>query len=192
MSILEIIIVSIGICFESLAVTIYKGANQAALKNQNNILVGLIFGGIQVAMLTIGMLIIRFPLSAIYTNNLLSFNQWISAIIFIYLGVKMFKSAIKGKAVNEHREAFSYRIFASLAFATSIDALILGIGIALLGAKLLAGMLIVFLITSILSMTGLRIGYWLGDRYRTIVNLSGGVILLIMGIKTILTYFQVI
>ncbi|MDU1414095.1 MAG: hypothetical protein DBY38_00470 [Clostridium cadaveris] len=192
MSILEVIIVSIGLSLDSLAVTIYKGANQASLKKHNNILVGFIFGGVQALMLTIGMMITWFPVSSVYTDKVIHINQWFSAIIFIFLGLKMCRSAISSKSINEHREDFSYKVFASLAFATSIDALILGIGIALLGTEILVAILLIFIFTSILSMVGLSIGYRIGDRYRITATVVGSIILLVMGVKTILTYFQVI
>lgn len=192
MSILEIIMVSIGLSFDSLAVTIYKGATQGSLNKNNNFLVGIIFGGIQTLMLSIGLLIAWFPISSAYSEAVISVNKWFSSIIFIYLGLKMLRSALKSKRVDEKREDFSYKIFVSLAFATSLDALILGIGVGLLATKLLMTILIVFIFTSILSMVGVAIGYQIGDKYRTMVNTLGSMLLLIMGVKTILTYFQLV
>lgn len=192
MSIIEVIMVSIGLALDSLAVTVYKGATQASLKKKENLLVGLIFGGMQALMLTIGMMITWFPVSSIYSDKVVSINQWFSAIIFLFLGLKLCKSALTRTNIPEHREEFSYKIFASLAFATSIDSLVLGIGIALLGTDILIGILIIFIITTISSFVGLRLGYWLGDKYKAMASFAGSVILLVMGIKTILIYFHII
>lgn len=192
MSVLEVIIVSIGLSLDAFTVTVCTGATQPYLKKRMDFIVGLAFGGIQAIMLTIGMMITKFPVSSIYSETFKSINQWFSAIIFIFLGLKMIKNALTIKSINEQRESFNYRNILSLAFATSLDALVLGIGFALLRTEIIIDMFIIFVITGISSIIGLRVGYRVGDKYRVAVNICGSVILLIMGVKMILSYFKII
>lgn len=192
MSVLEVIIVSIGLSLDAFTVTVCTGATQPYLKKRMDFIVGLAFGGIQAIMLTIGMMITKFPVSSIYSETFKSINQWFSAIIFIFLGLKMIKNALNIKSINEQRESFNYRNIFSLAFATSLDALVLGIGFALLRTEVIIDMFIIFVITGISSIVGLRVGYRVGDKYRVAVNICGSVILLIMGVKMILSYFKII
>ncbi|WP_346877155.1 MULTISPECIES: manganese efflux pump MntP family protein [unclassified Clostridium] len=192
MSVLEVIIVSIGLSLDAFTVTVCTGATQPYLKKRMDFIVGLAFGGIQAIMLTIGMMITKFPVSSIYSETFKSINQWFSAIIFIFLGLKMIKNALTIKSINEQRESFNYRNILSLAFATSLDALVLGIGFALLRTEIIIDMFIIFVITGISSIVGLRVGYRVGDKYRVAVNICGSVILLIMGVKMILSYFKII
>lgn len=192
MSVLEVIIVSIGLSLDAFTVTVCTGATQPYLKKRMDFIVGLAFGGIQAIMLTIGMMITKFPVSSIYSETFKSINQWFSAIIFIFLGLKMIKNAMTIKSINEQRESFNYRNIFSLAFATSMDALVLGIGFALMRTEIIIDMFIIFVITGISSIVGLRVGYRVGDKYRVAVNICGSVILLIMGVKMILSYFKII
>jgi len=192
MSVLEVIIVSIGLSLDAFTVTVCTGATQPYLKKRMDFIVGLAFGRIQAIMLTIGMMITKFPVSSIYSETFKSINQWFSAIIFIFLGLKMIKNALTIKSINEQRESFNYRNILSLAFATSLDALVLGIGFALLRTEIIIDMFIIFVITGISSIVGLRVGYRVGDKYRVAVNIYGSVILLIMGVKMILSYFKII
>lgn len=192
MSVLEVIIVSIGLSLDAFTVTVCTGATQPYLKKRMDFIVGLAFGGIQAIMLTIGMMITKFPVSSIYSETFKSINQWFSAIIFIFLGLKMIKNAMTIKSINEQRESFNYRNIFSLAFATSMDALVLGIGFALMRTEIIIDMFIIFVITGISSIIGLRVGYRVGDKYRVAVNICGSVILLIMGVKMILSYFKII
>lgn len=192
MSVLEVIIVSIGLSLDAFTVTVCTGATQPYLKKRMDFIVGLAFGGIQAIMLTIGMMITKFPVSSNYSETFKSINQWFSAIIFIFLGLKMIKNALTIKSINEQRESFNYRNIFSLAFATSLDALVLGIGFALLRTEIIIDMFIIFVITGISSIVGLRVGYRVGDKYRVAVNICGSVILLIMGVKMILSYFKII
>jgi len=177
---------------DAFTVTVCTGATQPYLKKRMDFIVGLAFGGIQAIMLTIGMMITKFPVSSIYSETFKSINQWFSAIIFIFLGLKMIKNALTIKSINEQRESFNYRNIFSLAFATSLDALVLGIGFALLRTEIIIDMFIIFVITGISSIIGLRVGYRVGDKYRVAVNICGSVILLIMGVKMILSYFKII
>ena len=192
MSVLEVIIVSIGLSLDAFTVTICNGATQSHLKKRMDLIVSLAFGGMQAIMLTIGMMITRFPVSSIYSETSKSINQWFSAIIFIFLGLKMIRNAITVKSIDEQRETFSYRKIFSLAFSTSVDALILGISFALLRTEIIIDMFIVFIITGVSSIIGLRFGYRMGDKYRGMVNLCGSIILLTMGMKMILSYFKII
>lgn len=192
MSVLEVIIVSIGLSLDAFTVTVCNGATQPYLKKRMDLIVGLAFGGMQAIMLTIGMMITRFPVSSIYSETFKSINQWFSAIIFIFLGLKMIRNAMTVKSINEQREVFNYKKIFSLSFATSIDALILGIGFALLRTEIIIDMFIIFIITGLSSIVGLRVGYRMGDKYRRSVNLCGSIILLIMGVKMILSYFKII
>ena len=192
MSVLEVIIVSIGLSLDVFTVTVCTGATQHYLKKRMDFVVGIAFGGIQAIMLTIGMMITNFPVSSIYSETFRSINQWFSAIIFIFLGLKMIKNAMTIKSINEQRESFNYRNIFSLAFATSLDALVLGIGFALMRTEIIIDMFIIFVITGSSSIIGLRVGYRVGDKYRVAVNVCGSVILLIMGVKMILSYFKII
>ncbi|WP_346940361.1 manganese efflux pump [uncultured Clostridium sp.] len=192
MSVLEVIIVSIGLSLDAFTVTVCTGATQPYLKKRMDFIVGLAFGGIQAIMLTIGMMITKFPVSSIYSETFKSINQWFSAIIFIFLGLKMIKNAMTIKSINEQRETFNYRNIFSLALATSMDALILGIGFALLHTEIIIDMFVIFVITGISSIIGLRVGYRAGDKYRFAVNICGSIILLIMGVKMIISYFKII
>ncbi|WP_346962283.1 manganese efflux pump [Clostridium sp.] len=191
MSVLEVIIVSIGLSLDAFTVTVCTGATQPYLKKRMDFVVGLAFGGIQAIMLTTGMMITKFPVNSIYSGTFKSINQWFSAIIFIFLGLKMIKNAMTIKSINEQRETFNYRNIFSLAFATSIDALILGIGFALLHTEIIIDMFIIFIITGISSIIGLRVGYRMGDKYRVAFNICGSIILL-MGVKMILSCFKII
>lgn len=192
MSVLEIIIVSIGLSLDAFTVAICSGATQCSLKKAIIIIAGVIFAALQTLMMAGGMLITWFPLSRGYGPKVISINQWFSAVIFIYLGVKMLKKALTNELIDEKRENFSYKKIAYLAFATSIDALIFGIGLGLMRTKILLDMLILFIITCLFTVLGIWTGYCMGDKHRGKINLCGGFILIIIGIKMVVTYFKLI
>lgn len=193
MNLWEVIVVAIGLALDSVTVTICRGSNQGKLKKSNAVIVGIIFGVIQTLMLIIGMLIAIFPMLNIENQKIISMNQWFSAIILFFLAFRLFKNAFLNTDIDERREEFfGYKASATLALATSIDAFILGIGLGLLQARFVSTILIQFIITVILVASGLWVGYCIGNKYKKQIDICGGIILLSIGIKVILNYFQII
>lgn len=193
MSLFEVIIVAIGLALDSFTVAVCRGSNQGNLKKSNAAIVGIIFGGIQTLMLIIGMLIAIFPMLNIENQKIISMNQWFSAIILFFLAFKFFKNAFVNTNIDERREEFfGYKGSVTLALATSLDALILGIGLGLLKTRFISTIIIQFIITTMLVAYGLWVGYCVGNKYKKQIDICGGIILLSIGIKVILNYFQII
>lgn len=193
MSLFEVIIVAIGLALDSVTVAICRGSNQGNLKKSNAIIVGIIFGVVQTLMLIIGMLIAIFPMLNIENQKIISMNQWFSAIILFFLAFKFFKNAFVNTNIDERREEFfGYKGSVTLALATSLDALILGIGLGLLQTRFISTIIIQFIITTMLVAYGLWVGYCVGNKYKKQIDICGGIILLSIGIKVILNYFQII
>mgnify|MGYP003303929958 CR=1 FL=1 len=193
MSLWEIIMVAIGLSLDAFAIAVYRGSNQCSLKRTTATFVGMIFGGIQTVILAAGMFIAIFPLLNIENEKIISINQWFSAIILFYLGIKLFKNAFKSNNLDERREEFfGYKGSIALAFATSIDAFILGISLGLLRTEVISNVLIIFIITSVLVSLGLWMGYCMGNKYKRQIDICGAVILISIGVKVIFNYFNII
>ena len=96
------------------------------------------------------------------------------------------------KYEEKRQEFFGYKYSMALAFATSIDAFILGIGFGLLRTNLITNMIVLFIVTSILVAYGLWVGYCMGNKYKKQIDICGGIILLTIGIKIICNYFNII
>ena len=185
----EIIIVSVGLSLDAFTIAVCRGSTQGKLNKLTATLVGIIFGLIQTLMLTAGMIIAIYPMLNIQNEKIISINQWFSAIILIYLGIKFLKNSFKINKYEEKRqEFFGYK----LAFATSIDTFILGIGFGLLRTNLITNMIVLFIVTSILVAYGLWVGYCMGNKYKKQIDICGGIILLTIGIKIICNYFNII
>ena len=183
----EIIIVSVGLALDAFTVAVCRGSTQGNLKKSTALLVGIIFGAIQTIMLAAGMIIALYPMLNINNEKIISINQWFSAIILFYLGIKFFRNAFKVNKYNERREEFfGYKGSVGLALATSIDAF------GLLRTEIISNILILFIVTSILVTIGLWVGYCMGNKYKKQIDICGGIILLAIGIKIICNYFNII
>ena len=193
MNLWEVIIVSIGLSLDAFTIAVCRGSTQGNLKRTTATSVGLIFGAIQTIMLAAGMIVSIYPMLNIQNEKIISMNQWFSAIILFYLGIKFFKNSFKVSNLSERREDFfGYKGSVALAFATSLDAFILGISFGLLRTKIISNIVILFIVTSALVAWGLWVGYCIGNKYKRQIDICGGIILLSIGIKVICNYFNII
>ena len=79
-----------------------------------------------------------------------------------------------------------------LAVATSIDALAVGISLAMAGVgSIWLAVLLIGVTTFVLSAIGVRVGNVFGSRYEKRAEIVGGVILMLLGVKILLEHLGV-
>ena len=90
--------------------------------------------------------------------------------------------------------SLSFKVMLTMAIATSIDALAAGVGMSVdldgMGQILIA-VLAIGVITFILSAIGVKIGNVFGSKYKFLAELSGGIVLVGMGLKILLEHMGV-
>ena len=78
-----------------------------------------------------------------------------------------------------------------LAVATSIDALAVGITFAFLDVNIVIAASFIGVITFILSAAGVKVGNIFGAKYKAKAELAGGIILILLGTKTLLEHLGI-
>ena len=99
-------------------------------------------------------------------------------VSFLYL-----KNSIKDEGEEAHLADFSFWGLLSLAFATSMDTLATGVIFIPYPEVLWWAVAIIALTCFVFSMTGFILGHIVGTRLRINVNILGGVILILIGVK---------
>ena len=154
------------------------------------LVVGAWFGSFQALMPFIGCTIGSAFLSYIET-----LDHWIAFILLAFIGGNMIKEALSGEEECECTDSsLAPRVMLTMAVATSIDALAAGVGMSvdLNGiTQILFATLSIGVITFALSALGVKIGNVFGSRYKFLAELSGGVVLVGMGIKILLEHLEV-
>ena len=189
----EIILILVGISLDTFTVAVCKGSTQNNINKMKVVAVGVIFAIVQSIMLSIGIGIGIIPMINLDRSIVININTWFSAIILLFIGLKIIRKSVIFKPQNEHREEiFSYKEVIILAFAIGLNTISLGFVFALVETKFLSIIIIIFIITLIAVISGFIIGYWLGDGFKSRVSTLGGIILICVAIKTIINYFQLI
>ena len=114
-----------------------------------------------------------------------SIFQMIMPIIGYFLGNKLNNYFI----TFNHIIAFIILTTIGINIATSIDAMAVGITFSLFKINLLQAILTIGFITFILCFIGVNIGKYIGKNYEKKAQIIGGIILIIMGLKSILEHF---
>ena len=190
MGFIELFLLGVGLSMDAFAVSVCKGLamKKATLKSQMTC--GLWFGGFQALMPLIG-----FFLGAMFADAIKSFDHWIAFGLLALIGANMLKEALEKECdcCEEHDADMSVKTMFVMAVATSIDALAVGISLAMVGdVNIWAAIALIGVTTCVLSALGVKIGNIFGSRYEKRAEFAGGVILILLGLKILLEHLGVI
>ena len=192
MGIGELFLLAVGLSMDAFAVSVCKGLamKKATLKAEATC--GLWFGGFQALMPTVG-----FFLGALFADAIEAFDHWVAFALLAIIGINMLKEALEKKdesGDNPEKDAdLSVKTMFLMAVATSIDALAVGISLAMVGSvNIWLAAAFIGICTCLLSAIGVKIGNVFGSRYEKKAELAGGVILILLGVKILLEHLGVL
>lgn len=186
MGILGIVLIAIGLAMDAFAVSICKGLAMKKMSWKKGIIIGAYFGFFQAIMPLIG-----YFLGVGFQDKVEIIDHWIALILLSAIGINMIKEAFSEKD-DCKSDSVSFKEMVVLAIATSIDALAVGITMAFLEVNIIFAISIIGIITFVISTIGVKIGNIFGNKYEKKAELTGGIILILMGIKILLEHLGII
>ena len=181
--ILPIILISLGLAMDAFAVSITNGITIQCLRLKHALKIAIFFGGFQALMPLIGWL------AGIGLKQYVeSFDHWIAFALLLFIGAKMIYEAIWIDEVEKKCDPLNLVVLRGLAIAPSIGAMAVGVTFAFLHIAIVTPAIIIGVITFALSLAGVFIGNRLGDRLGSKMEVLGGIILIGMGTKILLSH----
>ena len=180
MGFFELLLIAVGLSMDAFAVSICKGLSLKNLKKRHAALVGLYFGGFQFLMPVLG-----WALGYRFEHVIVSVDHWIAFGLLTVIGVSMIREA---RHADELDDDLGFKTMLLLALATSIDALAVGVTFAFLQVRILPAASLIGVTTFLLSFVGVYIGHLFGLRYKAKAEIAGGVILIFIGVKILLSH----
>ena len=179
MSFFTVFIIALGLAMDAFAVSIASGIAIKHLRIRHALLIAIFFGGFQAVMPVIGWL------SGIGLRSLISsVDHWVAFGLLTGIGVKMVYEATKiERAAAVEKDPLNIVILCMLAFATSIDALAVGVSFACLNVTILQPALIIGIVTFVTSLSGVYIGDAFGHFFERKIEVFGGIVLMAIGCK---------
>lgn len=195
MNFFTVFLLGIGLAMDAFAVSICKGLALRKATFHNMLVAGLWFGIFQGLMPAIGYLF-----GNLFAQYIESVSSWTGFILLTLIGGNMIREALSKEEEEVNNSMQAGQMFL-LAIATSIDALAVGITFSVVPVNMFAGMtrfvntmiacLMICVETGIISMAGIKIGEVFGSRFKSKAEFAGGAILILIGLRIILTHFNV-
>ena len=182
MSILEIWLLAVSLAMDCFSVSITSGMILRRICWRTFLTMAFFFGLFQALMPLIGW----FCASRFY-HLIESYDHWIAFGLLFILGVRMIKESFKDEE-HPHFDPTRMKNILTLAVATSIDALAVGVSFAFMRVQIGWAVTFIGVITFVLSVIGVKVGNVFGMKYKSKAELFGGIVLILMGCKILLEH----
>jgi putative Mn2+ efflux pump MntP len=187
MDIFTLLAISVALSMDAFSVSICKGLATKKFSFKTALLCGLWFGGFQALMPVIG-----YFLGAQFEHLITSFDHWIAFGLLLIIGFNMIREAMSEDESTDNAECSGsctgFKTMLMMAIATSIDALAVGVSFAFLSVDIWKSVAVIGVTTFLFSFVGVKIGNIFGSRYSKAAEITGGVILILLGIKILLEH----
>ena len=191
MTFIELFLIGVGLSMDAFAAAICQGLFMTRIKWGHALTVGLYFGGFQALMPFIGWM-----LGSQFADRIQQYDHWIAFILLVLIGGNMIREALSGDEEDAAQAETDLRLdhkkLFLMAIATSIDALAIGVTFAFLETAILPAIGIIGCTTFCISVAGVAVGCWFGARYKKRAEITGGAILVLLGVRILLEHLGIL
>lgn len=178
------ILLGIGVSMDAFAVSVCKGLAVGKVKAVHMLKVGAWFGGFQALMPLVGYFI-----GSLFHGFIEKFDHWVAFILLVAIGINMLKEALSENNDNPADASFGVKTMFIMAVATSIDALAVGVALAMESStNIWLSVTLIGITTFVFSAAGIKIGSIFGEKFKKKAEIAGAVILIFIGIKILIEH----
>jgi putative Mn2+ efflux pump MntP len=179
--------IAIGLAMDAFAVSIGAGTGGQVNDLRSKLRLAWHFGLFQTGMTLIGWLAGTTALR--WISNI---DHWVAFGLLAYVGVNMIRSGLGKGRDEEHSNPSKGFTMVFLSVATSLDALAVGISLAMISVSIIFPSLMIGVVTFGLSLFGLMAGSKLGEKFGKRMEILGGIILIVIGLRVLLSHLFLI
>jgi putative Mn2+ efflux pump MntP len=185
MDLLTLVLIAVGLCMDTFAISISCGVCVRKERWRFGLKVAIIFSLSQAVMPVLGWLAgtgLKDFISAV--------DHWIAFGLLLLIGGKMIYESfvLSEKTIDPGKT----KVLLVLAVATSIDALAVGLSLALLGVDILVPAVVIGCVTFVIAFLGVIAGHKAGAAIEKRAEVIGGLILIGIGVKILFEHLGII
>jgi putative Mn2+ efflux pump MntP len=180
---LTIIGIALALAMDAFAVALATGAVLNPLTRRHLFRLGFHFGLFQALMPIAGWMI-----GMSVQHWIAAYDHWIAFLLLTLVGGKMIVEAFGGKEEKSVSDPTRGLTMVMLSVATSIDALAVGLSLAMLDVSVWKPAVVIGLVAGALTVSGMLLGRRIGDSWGKPVEVCGGLVLCIIGLKILLEH----
>jgi len=178
MSLFEILAIAVGLAMDAFAVSLGAGATAYARGARARFRLWFHFGLFQALMPISGWL-----LGTSVAHSIAAIDHWVAFALLAIVGTRMLRGAMSDHDASFSSDPSRGLTLVMLSVATSIDALAVGLTLAMLNVGIWYASATIGIVTGLLSLLGIRLGNRLGSRFGKRMEAVGGLILLAIGVR---------
>lgn len=176
-----VLLTALGLSMDACAASI-------ALSSKHRSLPKLFFAAISFAVFQTVMPALGYLLGIPFERWIEPVDHWIAFFVLGGLGVNMLINLKKEHELEDKSGPLTFKTIGALAFATSIDAFVVGIGFHALVFDLVTSIVIIGLVTLLVSLLGLGLGRMFQKILSSYAEKLGGIILVFLGVKILVSH----
>ncbi len=177
----SLIAIAVALSMDAFAVAIVTGIALQTLTRRHLFRLGFHFGLFQAGMFAAG-----WYLGSAIERFIASFDHWVAFALLLAVGANIIRNSLGAPEVRARDvDPTSGWQLVLLSIATSIDALAVGLSLALIGDSIGIAALVIGVAAAGFTVTGMVLGRRIGQLWGQRVELLGGAILIVIGLKIV-------
>lgn len=182
---MEIFLISFALAMDSVALSMASGS-KCAFRLPTVLKMAFIYGFFQALMPYFG-----YILGLSFINFIAKIDHFIAFFILAFIGIKMMKESFETQDKNEQKDVCT-KDFILGGIATSIDAMAVGVTFSFEENNILYLVAIIGIVCFILCVIAFYIGKKMGEILESKAVFLGGLILILIGTKILLTHLGIL
>lgn len=182
-STVEILVIAVALAMDALAVSIGIGTGGGARGFRPIFRLAFHFGLFQALMPVLG-----WAAGTAFARAIAALDHWIALGLLTFVGLRMIRSGLSPDGSRARSDPSRGWTLLALSVAVSIDALAVGLSLAMLHVRIVYPSIVIGVVTGALSWLGLTVGHRLGSHFGARMEIAGGLLLIAIGVRILLEH----
>lgn len=178
--------ISVGLAMDAFAVSLGVGTSPSDVQEaawRRVVRISFHFGLFQAGMTLLGWLA-----GSTIAGVISSFDHWVAFTLLLWVGGRMIKEGFNPEESCRCEDITHGKTLLVLCVATSIDALAVGLSLAMLQVNIFSASSMIGIVTLLISLLGGFTGHLLGNKFGRRMEIVGGVILVGIGLRIVVSH----
>jgi len=183
MNFIEVLLIALSMAMDAFTVCLGAGTQEQTIGPRPTFRLTFHFGLFQFLMPVVGWFA-----GTTIERYIVSFDHWVAFGLLVFVGGRMIRAGFDRDTEQQKADPSRGWTMVLLSIAVSIDALAVGLSLGLIGVTIWYPAIVIGVVTGLMSWLGLRIGNRLGKRFGKAMEIAGGVVLVLLGVRILLTH----
>jgi putative Mn2+ efflux pump MntP len=183
MNFIEILLISLSMSMDAFVVCLGVGAARRIDSRRSTFRLAFHFGLFQFIMPVLGWIA-----GTTILHYIAAYDHWVAFGLLGSVGLRMIISGFNPESNAKKNDPSRGWSLVLLSVATSIDALVVGFSLGVVGITIWYPAAVIGLVTGLVSLLGLHLGNKLGEKFGKRMEILGGIVLVLIGVRVLLSH----